>query len=133
MEVRINFYHAFVYPYFSYNISMWGISHENTLKPLIIAKKRVIRCIANAKYDSHTSLLFNKYRSLKFEDIVDYVLCIHMYKSIKANKDSPARKINTRNQNKIRSLFHRLTMCQQAESFTGPQTWNRLRETLKHI
>ena len=100
---------------------------------LNLAQKRIIRCIADAEYNAHTSLLFKKYQLLKFEDIVEYVLCIHMYKSIKAHKYSPARRANTRNQNEIKSSFHRLTMCQQATSYTGPHSWNRLSEALKQI
>ena len=42
IEARIHFYYAFVYPYLSYNVSIWGNSDEITLKPLIIAQKRVI-------------------------------------------------------------------------------------------
>ena len=56
-----------------------------------------------------------------------------MYKSIKAHKYSLARRANTRKQNEIGSLSHRLTMCQQAVSYTGPHSWNRLSETLKQI
>ena len=56
-----------------------------------------------------------------------------MYKSIKAHKYTPARRANTRNQNEIRSSFQRLTMCQQAVSYTGPHSWNRLPEALKQI
>ena len=111
IEARIHFYYAFVYPYLSYNVSIWGNSNEITLKPLIIAQKRVIRCLADAEYNAHTSPLFKKYQLLKFEDIVEYVLCIYMYKSIKAHKLSPARRANTRNQNDTRSSFQRLTTC----------------------
>ena len=56
-----------------------------------------------------------------------------MYKSIKEIKYSPARVANTRNQNEMRSSFHRLTMCQQAVSYIGPHSWNRLSEALKQI
>ena len=42
-------------------------------------------------------------------------------------------KHSRRNQNEIRSSFQRLTMCQQAVSYTGPHSWNRLPEALKQI
>ena len=87
MEAHINFYYAFVYP----------------LKPLVVAQKRAIRCIADAEYNAHTILLVKKHQLLKFEDILEYAFCMHMYKSIKAHKYSPARRANTRNQNEIRS------------------------------
>ena len=119
MEACINFDYAFVYPSFSYNISILGNSHENTLKHLPIAHKRVIRCNADTECNAHSSLQFKKYQLLKLEDIVEYVLCIHMYKSIKAHKYSPARRANTRNQNETRLSFHRFAMCQQAVSYTG--------------
>ena len=80
MEANIISYNAFVYPYLSYNISIWGNSHVYT-------QKRAIRCITDAEYNARFSLI-NKYQLLKIEDIVEYVLCIHMYKSIKANKYS---------------------------------------------
>ena len=56
-----------------------------------------------------------------------------MYKSIKAHIYSPARRTNTRNQNEIRSSFHRLTMRQKAVSYTGPHSWNRLPEALRQM
>ena len=56
-----------------------------------------------------------------------------MHKSNKAHKYIPARRANTRNQNEIRSSFHRLTVCQQAVSYTGPHFWNRLPEALRQI
>ena len=82
IEAGIDFYYEFVYSYFSYNVLIGGNLHENTLKPLVNVQKGVLRCIA------HTSLFLKKYRLLKFRDIVEYVLCIH----ICINK---SRRINT--------------------------------------
>ena len=57
----------------------------------------------------------------------------YVYTCIKAIKYSPALRPNTINQNKIRSSFHRLTMCKHAVSYTGPHSWNRLPEAIKQI
>ena len=56
-----------------------------------------------------------------------------MYKSIKAQKYSPARRANTRKQNDIRPSYQRLAMCQKAVSYTRPHSWNRLPEALKKM
>ena len=40
-EARIKFYYSIVYPYLSYNVSIWVTSHENTSNSLVSAKKEL--------------------------------------------------------------------------------------------
>ena len=86
---------------------------------------------ADAEFIAQTSVLFKDYQLLKLNDIVENVLCIHMFKSVNASKYSPALKATTRKQIEIRSSFHRTSMCKKDLSHTGPYAWNMLPETLR--
>ena len=132
-EARINFYNSFVYPYLAYNIAVWGKTHNNILKPLFLAQKRIVRCIADAEFYAHTTPLFKKLQLLKFEDIYKYVLCIHMFKSLKIGMYKKTHSVNTRTRNEAKTTFHCLSMCQQAVSFNGPNEWNALPPSVKEI
>ena len=60
-------------------------------------------------------------------------MCIHMHKSITARKFAASHNVDIRNNNLAPPLFHRLTTCQHAVSFRGPQLWNSLPLYLRSI
>ena len=73
-------YNAFVYPYFTYCIEVWGNTYQSYLEPLVKLQKRVIRTIARARKYEHTLPLFHNLRLLIIKEI--YISCVQllMYK-----------------------------------------------------
>ena len=51
-------YNAFIYPYFTYCIDVWGNTYNYSLEPLVELKKRDIRTVVGARKCAHTALLF---------------------------------------------------------------------------
>ena len=49
-----------------------------------------------------------------------------MHKSISEGKFRTMHQLNTRNRTLAFAPFHRLSTCQHAVSFRGPQIWNNL-------
>ena len=133
-EARLNFYYSFIYPYLMYNVSIWGKTHACILDPLIIAQKRIVRCIAGAEYRAHTNPLFKEYSILKLEDIYSYVTSLYMFKNHQNIEFLNKHEFSTRERELARPSYQRLTTCQKALSFAGPTQWNllptNLRETL---
>ena len=131
LEARINFYYAFIFPFLSYCILVWGGTCSSHLKSLIIQQKKVIRIISNAPPYSHTSNFFHTLKILKFNDIYKYQLGLYMYKSF--DKFKCTHPVNTRNRNLAVPAFQRLTQTQRSVSFRGPHIWNELPAYIRAI
>lgn len=132
-QARLSFYYSFVYPYLSYNISVWGSTHSYLLNSLFITQKRIVRNIDGSPYRAHTSPLFKKYSILKVHDIFIYIVCCRMFNKRDDDCFRVNHNVNTRFRDMPRSSWQRLTMCQKAFSFTGPSEWNKLPESVRNI
>ena len=73
-------YNAFIYPYFTYCVTVWGNTYSSYLDPLIKLQKRAIRLIASLPKRSHTETLFTQYRLLPLAKIYIYSVQLFMYK-----------------------------------------------------
>ena len=65
-------YSSFVYPHFTYCLSVWGNTCKTYLKPLVLLQDRAIRLISGVKKDHDVSILFDKYKLLPFHKIYMY-------------------------------------------------------------
>ena len=63
-----------------YALSVWGGSSLSSLKRLNTLQKKGIRHVCNAKYNSHTSVLFKQCNVLKLSDMFKIQCCKLMYK-----------------------------------------------------
>ena len=133
IKARLDYYYTFIYPYLSYNVVVWGGTYQNHLNPLITQHKRIIRTIASAQARDHTTPLFFQLGLLKFGDLYNYYLLIHMYKKINQGEFSVAHSVNTRNRHLATPTFHRLTLTQHSVSFRGPTAWNTLPLQLQQL
>ena len=131
MKARLNYYYSLIYPYLSYCVIVWGGTYESTLRNLVIQHKKLVRIIADAPHLSHTTQIFRSLRLLKFKDIYNYHLAIHMFNN--RNSFLQTHSVNTRNRTNLVPSFHRLTASQHAVSFKGPHLWNALPHSLKSI
>ena len=64
----LTLYNAFIYPYFTYCIPVWGNTYNSYLDPLIKLQKRAVRIIANADFRANTAPLFKDLKILMLAD-----------------------------------------------------------------
>lgn len=79
-DVLRSLYNAFIYPYFTYCVTVWGNACLEYLKPLIILQKRAVRCIISANGRAHTAPIFSDLKILRFEKVFAYCVQLFMYK-----------------------------------------------------
>ena len=66
-------YNAFVLPFLTYCLQVWGNTYPSKLSRLTILQKKFIRMIDSADQRAHTSPIFKKYNVLKLDDLIKYV------------------------------------------------------------
>ena len=132
-DAIMKYYFAFIYPYLSYNIEIWGGSCDSILNPLIIQHKRLIRTMTWSRGRDHTNPLFSKLGILKLKDIFIYRLNILMFKRYSAGEFAVGHERMSRFRNLAQPKFHRLTQTQRAFSYAGPIAWNNLPSNLREI
>ena len=120
LEAKLSYYYAFVYPYLSYNVCVWGSTYPTHLVPLIILQKRIVRLMTNSSYLSHTRPLFSELGILEFNDIYKLNLLNFVHKSLSKNILAFNNNRNSRDLFLIKPSFHRLTKTQHSFYFTGP-------------
>ena len=135
MKTKLDYYYAYIYPYLSYNIIIWGGSFQTHLKPLITQQKRTIRTIANAGYRDHTDPLFKQLKILKLKDIYDFHLGTYMFHARNRGEYATQSNIRTRGSisNRALPVFHGLSTTDHAVSSRGPKLWNTLPLYLRSI
>ena len=74
-----HFNNAFIYPYFTFCVAVWGNACPDHLRPLILLQKRAIRTIMSADRRAHTAPLFHELKILRFEKIFIYCVQLFMY------------------------------------------------------
>ena len=126
IEAKLNYYYAFVYPYLSYNVCVWGCTYSSHVQKLIVLQKRIIRIITNSTYSAHSRPLFSQLGVLEFTDILKFDLLKFVHKSISKNIFSFNNNRSSRDPYLIKPSFHRLSKTQQAFSYRGPTEWNKL-------
>ena len=126
LETCLNYYNAFVLPYLSYCIEIWGGAYETHLSPLFIQQKRIIRLIAGVGWNEHTSPLFSSFKLLKLSDLYKFSVATYVFKNLE-NFNS-RNNFTTRSSTELTLIsdFHRLSQTQQAMSFQGPKIWNEI-------
>ena len=122
----VNLYYSLAYPYLLYANLIWGGTYDVHLSPLFMLQKKLIRIINNADFLAHTEPLFKTNNILKLKDLHEYLLAQYTHKQ-HIQHDSMFDNIhsyNTRNNNRARTAFQRLTQTQLSLSYAGPKAWN---------
>ena len=73
-------YYAFIYPYFTYCITVWGNTFNSVLEPLIVLQKCAIRIICGAQRFDHTYPLFQLSKILPLRNLYVYSAQLFLYK-----------------------------------------------------
>ena len=73
-------YHAYIYPYMTYCIEVWGCASQTQLNCLFLLQKKIIRIMSFSHYLAHTNPLFLSMEVLPLMKIFMYKVELIMYK-----------------------------------------------------
>ena len=76
----LTMYYAFIYPYYTYCITVWGNTFSSVLEPLIKLQKRAVRQITGAGRYDHTMPIFQSLNVLNIPKLYIYSVLIFLYK-----------------------------------------------------
>ena len=76
----LTMYYAFIYPYYTYCITVWGNTFSSVVEPLIKLQKRAVRQIIGAGRYDHTMPIFQSLIVLNIPKLYIYSVLIFLYK-----------------------------------------------------
>lgn len=82
IKTLVDLYYAFIHPYLSYCVEIWGNTHSTYLDPLVKLQKRAIRIITGSKRTASSDGLFKLLRIVKFNKLHTLSIYIFLYKLI---------------------------------------------------
>ena len=138
-------FYAFLYPYLTYGLVVWGNKYHTNIYPIIILQKRAIRIMTHSKFDDHTSPLFKSLNILKFSDLLFFHNALVMYqyheKSLPPIFDDffkPIYRIHSHNTRLAsRSSLHGPQIGTNYGKFNlrylGAKIWNSIEENIKQL
>lgn len=134
-------YYAFVFPYLSYCVEVWGNTYKTNLSPLVTLQKRAMRTIYNKRYNEHSNHLFLRAASLKLPDLINFITAQIIYRA--KNYSLPnslqtlfseregCKRYDLRGKNKLQQKGSRTTLKSMCITIKGTSLWNRLSEEVK--
>ena len=75
-----NLYHAYIYPYLTYCIEIWGCALKCQLNALLLLQKKIIRIMTFSHYLAHTDPIYKDLAILQFNKIFIDRIGITMFK-----------------------------------------------------
>src|SRR5678816_3382868 len=79
-KTLLSLYYSLVYPYLSYGNLVWASNYKTKLKRLLTLQKRVVRVLARAPFNSHTSALFQDLGIMRIDQINFYQVAEFMHR-----------------------------------------------------
>ena len=141
IQVLLQLYHSFVFPYLIYCSEVWGTASDIHIQPLIILQKKIVRIISFSRYNSPTKLLFQQYNILPFKKLVFHRLGLQLYKyefsiipiALRSlfTKNSSIHNYNTRNSNKLRPALARHAYRDKDFRFISVHVWNYICDNVR--
>ena len=132
----VNLYYAFIYPFLSYCIHVWGSTHAVHLTKLKVLQKLVVRIIAGVPFRAHTSPLFKTLKLLKFDYIFILNIGIFMYKynhkllpsifNSFFKRNSEFHEYETSKRNMLIIPFCRTNRIKRTIRYQGVIIWNKI-------
>ena len=111
-ETLLMLYNSFIYPHFTYCLSVWGNTCKSYLSPIISLQDRAVRLISGAKKGHDMPVLYEKHKLLDFNQIYLYSVQCFMFKYHHDKLPKVFDKFFVRNSDiherdtKSRPLFH---------------------------
>ena len=78
----LNLYHAFVFPYVTYCIEIWGNASDIHLDALLKVQKKIIGIITYSSYLAHTDEIFKELNILPVYKLKLQRICLQMFKYV---------------------------------------------------
>ena len=73
-------HHAYIYPYMTYCIEVWGCASQTQVNCLLLLQKKIIRLLSFSHYLAHTNSLFLSMEVLPLKNFFLYKVGLIMYK-----------------------------------------------------
>ena len=134
----LDLYHAFVYPYLTYCIEVWGNMSNVHLDALVKIQKKIVRIITYSPYLAHTDELFKDLNILPIHKLMLQRVSLQMFKYSRNTLPEVISELfitndtfhshNTRNKNKLRSKMSNREYMYKNFSFIGVYIWNDIQD-----
>ena len=123
----INLYNTLVLPHLIYCNTIWGGTFPTHTNKILLLQKKLIRIITFSPYLAPTKELFLECKILKINELYNYCVAIHMYKTSSRNElIFQNHSYGTRSNNQVHVPFARLVSTQRSIYHVGPMVWNGL-------
>ena len=139
----LTLYHTLIEPYFSYCNIIWGTHCSKHLDQLYHKQKKVIRIIANAKWNAHTAPLFRDFQLLSIFNFNKLQTCCFMYKISNCLLPTVFQNLFTLNSNvhdhkprhysKLHVISHRTNSRAYSIQIYGVRLWNMLSKDITEV
>ena len=145
-EAMRSLYYSTFHCHLIYGIIAYSSTYDSLINDVFKQQKKAIRCISNAKYNSHTGSLFKRWGILPFPALIDYFKLNFMYLYLKDLQPKSFRIDNYWTLNRDRNVpyalrtqadfaipFSRLALISRLPFISLPKTWNNYAEILKDL
>ena len=137
-ETLLKLYNAFVFPYLTYCVEVWGTAPKKYLDPLIKIQKKIVRIITFSPYLCHTDPIFKDLNLLPISKLVTQRIGLLMFKYSIHSLPSVIEDLftcntsvsnhNTRNKSKLRQPRSNCEYMYRNISFTCVYIWNKIQD-----
>ena len=73
-NIMLQLYYAFVHPFLSYGIIIWGAPYPTYIKRLKSLQNRAIVAVARCHYRDEVKLFYKQFKILQIDDLLKYEL-----------------------------------------------------------
>jgi hypothetical protein len=139
-KTLIQLYYAFIYPYLSYCIDVWGHCSQQLFFSVFKTQKRALRIISFSKRLAHTEPLFKSFEILPLQAIYILALSKFMYKFYFRllpsvidelfQSNNSVHSVPTRQQNLLHVPHVISETSRKSIRVRGVSTWNRLAQNI---
>ena len=142
-DVLLSLYYTMIHPYLLYCNIIWGGASQLALHRLTVLQKRAVRMMACSGYRSPSSPLFKKFGIMKLYDIHKFQIYLFMFKCKYkmlpnsclqlVNINSVENRYEFRKEKEFEVVKFRTECRRKAISVIGPDLWNSLTVSIRHL
>ena len=140
-NILVLLYKAFIQPYITYGLEVWGNTYSSYLNPILITQKMCLRAITFSGLRNPSSPLFHKLRILDVYKLYKLLVGNFVFDLYHQNVPHPMTDYfqvvdhcyDTRQKLGMNLTLPKMHTCkgQSAISYTGAQLWNSLPNVIK--
>ena len=127
-------------PYLNYCVEAWGNTYINSVKPIYLLQKKVIRIMHGVSYNDHTNDLFYNSKVVKLYDLVKFKTACIMYRAKNQLLPNNIQKLfnekshigyDLRDSRHFSTKYCRTTKKSMCVSIKGVSVWNSIDITIR--